>query len=95
MEDQLRRAVRQIIIEALTQTSVQTPSVQLSPEYTADLDAVLTGLQAMLRSLEAAHQKAPDPISKTIITGVHSDLFNAAAEARGFIKKLKTGRPQG
>ncbi len=92
MNDQLRRVVRQMLVESLLENNA---AVQLSPEYTADLDAVLTGLQSMLKSLEAAHQRAPDPISKTIITGVHSDLFNAAAEARGFIKKLKTGRPQG
>lgn len=88
MSDPLRAAVRRIIVEALSENAV-------APEYAADLDAVLTSLQASLKALEAAHQKAPDPISKTIITGVHSDLFNAAAEARGFIKKLKSGRPQG
>jgi len=67
----------------------------MDPQYIADLDTVLTSLQASLKSLEAAHQKAPDPIAKTVITGVHSDLFNAAAGARGFIKKLKAGNPAG
>ena len=87
----LNAAIRQIILEALAENA----PAQLSPEYTADLDAVLTNLHSTLKSLESAHQKAPDPISKTIITGVHSDLFNAIAGARGFIAKLKTGKPQG
>ena len=88
MDDRLRRVVREIILEALCENTV-------APEYAADLDAVEASLQASLKALEAAHQKAPDPISKTIITGVHSDIFNAIAGARGFSRKLKSGRPQG
>jgi len=30
-----------------------------------------------------------------VVAGVHSDLFNAAAQARGFLKNLKAGKPQG
>jgi hypothetical protein len=88
--DAFAKAVRRLIAEALLENV--TP---VSPEYAKDLDAILQSLQATLKAVEAAHQKAPDPTSKVILTGVHSDLFNAAAEARGFIQKLKSGKPQG
>ena len=100
-DNDLRRLVRNCLIEAMAGHQPGAPQLQqqqpppMDPQYVADLDAVLTGLQSCLKGLEAAHQKAPDPVAKTVITGVHSDLFNAAAEARGFIKKLKAGRPAG
>jgi hypothetical protein len=98
-DNDLRRLVRACLIEAMAgqpgAPQLQQQPAPMDPQYVADLDAVLTSLQACLKGLEAAHQKAPDPVAKTVITGVHSDLFNAAAEARGFIKKLKAGRPAG
>lgn len=91
-EQALRLFVRSILIEAVTQQATPAP---LDPQYIADLDAVSDGLQTCLKALEQAHQKAPDPVAKVVVAGVHSDLFNAAAQARGFIKKLKAGKPQG
>lgn len=96
-EAAFRRLVRSILIEAIAgqQTAHSTQPAQMDPQYIADLDAVSDGLQACLKALEQAHQKAPDPVAKVVVAGVHSDLFNAAAQARGFLKKLKAGRPQG
>jgi hypothetical protein len=83
--------LRQIIAEELRVASNKRNLLEgASPELTADLDAVLNGIQAVLRSLELAHQKAPDAESKTIIAGVHSDMFNSAATARQYIRQIKS-----
>ncbi len=88
------KSLRKIIAEELSvHASKRNLCEGASPELTADLDAVLTGIQQVLKSLEAAHQKAPDPESKTIIAGVHSDVFNTAATARQYIRQVKAKTP--
>ncbi len=61
----------------------------VDPALVADLDQALQGLQAVLKSIEAAHQKAADPKSKVVLAGVHSDLFNSGA----YLRKVKSGNP--
>lgn len=80
------RRLRQVIAEAVAQELREGAS----PELVADLDLVLNNIQATLKALESAHQKAADPESKTIIAGVHSDVFNTAATARQYIRQLKS-----
>jgi len=87
------KSLRKIIAEELRISKKRNLCEGASPELTADLDAVLTGIQQVLKSLEAAHQKAPDPESKTIIAGVHSDVFNTAATARQYIRQVKAKTP--
>lgn len=86
--DKEKKILRECIRRALIETILEN----LNPIYLKQLDAVSDDLQACLKSLEAAHQAAPDPVSKTILMGVHSDLFNAAASARNYLTKLKTGK---
>ena len=58
--------------------------------YDQDLDGVMGGLQTSLKSLEDAHPQAPDEESKATIAGLHSDLFNAQASARPYVRRLKS-----
>ena len=57
--------------------------------YEQDIDDVMGGLQTSLKALEDAHPQAPDDESKAIVAGLHSDLFNAQAQARPYIRTLK------
>lgn len=62
--------------------------------YDKDLDDVMAGFQTSLKSLEDAHPQAPDEESKATIAGLHSDVFNAQAQARPYIRKLKAKAPR-
>lgn len=62
----------------------------MEASYEEDIDGVMNGLKISLQSLEDAHPQAPDEESKAIVAGLHSDLFNAKAQARPFIQKLKS-----
>ncbi len=73
--------LRKLINEAII------AEVSAGPELTADIDSALKDLQVVLKTIESAHGKAPDPAAKVVLMGVHSDLFNAAA----FLRKVKTG----
>ena len=58
--------------------------------YEEDLDNVMNGFKLSLDGLEDAHPQAPDEESKAIVAGLHSDLYNAKAQARPFLMKLKS-----
>lgn len=57
--------------------------------YEQDIDDMMGGLQTSLKALEDAHPQAPDDESKAIVAGLHSDLFNAQAQARPYVRTLK------
>lgn len=72
----LRESIRAIILENLEL-------------YRSSLDKTLDDLNASLKDLEVAHSEAPDEESKTILMGVHSDLYNQLGDVRKYIRKLK------
>jgi len=57
--------------------------------YEDILDSVLRDLYDTNKKLERAHQLAPSGPSKAIVMGLHSDLFNKAAEFRKYVAQLK------
>lgn len=60
-----------------------------SNEFTTYLDKVLQDLHDTGKKLEKAHELAPGGTAKAIVAGLHSDLFNKAAEFRQYVNQLK------
>jgi len=62
------------------------------------LDQILMDLQNTNKKVEQAHQLAPQGPAKAVVAGIHSDLFNKAAEIRKYVEQLKSmargGQPQ-
>ena len=59
-------------------------------QYPGLLDQILRGLHGTDKTIEAAHEAAPSPESKTILVGLHQDLFNLISSFRTYIRKLKS-----
>lgn len=76
--------------EDLERLSEENDAKTVESSYEENLDNVMNGLKLSLDGLEDAHPQAPDEESKAIVAGLHSDLFNAKAQARPFLMKLKS-----
>lgn len=53
------------------------------------LDSIMQDLTGTGKKIEKAHELAPAGQAKAIVAGLHSDLFNKAAEFRKYIEQLK------
>jgi len=58
-------------------------------DFSSVLDGVLQDLYNTNKKIEKAHELAPQGPAKAIIAGLHSDLFNQAAEFRKYVEQLK------
>ncbi len=59
------------------------------PDFSKMLDSIMMDLQTTGKKLEKAHEAAPEGTAKAIVAGLHSDLFNKAAEFRKYVEQLK------
>jgi hypothetical protein len=59
------------------------------PDFNGILDAILMDLQNLNKKVEQAHELAPAGPAKAIVVGIHSDIFNKAAEVRKYVEQLK------
>ena len=58
--------------------------------FPAALDDSMNQLLQVNKSLEVAHQMAPEGEAKATIAGMHNDMFQKIAEFRGYVRKLKS-----
>ena len=78
---EIRRAVKAALLQELGGRPATT--------YNDFLNRTLYDMQSLLKTVERAHQLAPQGTAKAIIAGIHSDLFNQAAEIRKYVERLK------
>lgn len=60
------------------------------PDFNGLLDSILMDLQNLNKKVERVHQVAPQGPAKAIVAGIHSDIFNKAAEVRKYVEQLKS-----
>jgi hypothetical protein len=82
--------LKQLIQEEREYSQVLQELFGKKQDFDGALDAILMGLQDLNKKVEAAHGLAPGGAAKAIVTGIHSDIFNKAAEVRKYVEQLKS-----
>ena len=66
-----------------------------SAHFAGALDKFMEDLFGLNKQVEELHKVAPQGPAKAIVAGIHSDLFNKAAEIRKYVEQLKTMAKKG
>ena len=83
------KELRKLIREETEYSEAIAQLFSENADFGSILNDVLQDLFNTNKKIEKAHELAPQGPAKAIIAGLHSDLFNQAAEFRKYIDQLK------
>ncbi len=73
----------------LSKIAARVARLRTASEYDEMLDDYMNRLADADSFLNVVRDKTPSPEGKVIVTGLHQDLFQLIADARGWVQKLK------